>query len=75
MTAAAHKLEVPSAARHYHVFVGRGLLGHLGDLLRHEATAKPGSRCAVITDSHVAPLYAAPVLTSLRAAGFDPMLI
>jgi 3-dehydroquinate synthase len=34
-----------------------------------------GKRCAVVSDSHVAPRYAKTVLASLRAAGFDPVLI
>ena len=58
--------------RSYTVQVGRGLLATLG-----QETAKllKGRQAAVITDSNVAPLYAEPVLASLRAAGKQPTLI
>jgi 3-dehydroquinate synthase len=59
--------------RSYIVQVGRGLLKTLGE----EVNKKLGDRthCAVITDSNVAPLYAEPVLQSLRDAGKVPHLI
>ena len=50
------------------VHVGRGLLGRIGGIA---AGAVRGRRACVVTDSNVGPLHAAPVLASLRAAGFE----
>ncbi len=69
-------LEVRSSARTYHVHVGTGLLeslGHVGAGV--SVSAADGTRCVVITDDRVAPLYADPVLASLRAAGMIPSLV
>ena len=52
----------------YPVHIGRGLLGHCGELLRSTLGL---CRAAVVTDGNVEALYLAPVLESLRAAGFD----
>ncbi|MBE7496805.1 MAG: 3-dehydroquinate synthase [Verrucomicrobiaceae bacterium] len=59
--------------RSYIVQVGRDLLKTTGQ----EVNKKLGdrTRCAVITDSNVAPLYAETVLNSLREAGKQPHLI
>lgn len=53
----------------YRVTVDGGLLGRCGPLL---APVLGPCRAAVISDSTVAPLYLAPVLESLRRAGFHP---
>ena len=37
--------------------------------------AKKGAGCAVVTDEHVAALYAVQVMTSLQAAGYRPALV
>jgi len=58
--------------RSYPIFVGAGLLSALG---RHAADLGLGRRCAVISDGHVAPLYAKPAMASLRSAGFEPLLV
>ncbi len=63
---------VPLAERSYPIFIGDGLLSSLG---RRCAALKLGSRCAVITDRNVAPLYAKKAMASLVAAGFNPSLI
>ena len=55
------------------VNVGPGLLAQLGQLARGAGLA-PG-RAALVTDSNVAPLYAAAVGDALRTAGFRPLLI
>ncbi len=55
------------------VHVGAGILDRVGELAR-EAGLKPG-RAALIADSNVAKLYASRVTTSLKAAGFDAILI
>ncbi|HEY5745473.1 MAG TPA: iron-containing alcohol dehydrogenase, partial [Chryseolinea sp.] len=67
-----HSVPVLLADRSYEVRIGRGLLGLLGEL------AKPlrlGRKCAVITDSIVGGLYGGQTATSLRDAGFDPLLL
>jgi 3-dehydroquinate synthase len=58
--------------RSYPIFVGAGLLSSLG---RRAADLGLGRRCAVISDAHVARLYAKPAMASLRSAGFEPLLI
>ncbi len=47
----------------------------LHDLGKECRALNLGSRCAVITDTNVAPHYAKPALKSLAAAGFEPILI
>lgn len=59
--------------RSYAVHVGGGLLKS-PELLNHEKLAER-TKCAVITDSNVGPLYADTMLESLRAAGKQPQLI
>jgi 3-dehydroquinate synthase len=65
-------VRVPLAGRSYPIYIGRSLLTRLGILCARE---RLGQRCALITDTHVAPLYAEPALNSLAAAGFDPILV
>jgi 3-dehydroquinate synthase len=67
-------VSVPLGDRAYRVCIGKDLLPQLGPLAR-ELGAALGRRCAVITDSNVAPLYAEPVLASLKAAGYEPTLL
>ena len=57
-----------SGGRGYEIRIGRGLLDHLGELLRE---VWDGARAAVVTDSNVAPLYAERAEASLRRAGFQ----
>lgn len=65
---------IPVALRNspYEVLVGEGILSQAG--VEIASVLKP-SRCAVISDSVVAPLYSNTLETSLREAGFDPALI
>jgi 3-dehydroquinate synthase len=65
-------IEVPLARSPYTVHVGPGLLRECGKLT---ATVLPPRRCAVITDSNVAPLHAAAVEESLREAGFPTVRV
>ena len=58
--------------RSYDVVIGSSLLGQTGE--RCAGLGLKG-RCAVITDSTVAPLYADLVLSALKDAGFDPTLV
>lgn len=59
------------ASRAYPVHIGAGLLDQTGPLA---AAATASRTCAVITDSTVERLYAAPVCRSLQEAGFQVFL-
>jgi 3-dehydroquinate synthase len=65
-------VEVPLGQRSYQIKIAPKLLPRLGEECRQ---LKLGARCAVITDAKVGPLYAKVTLQSLRAAGFEPILI
>lgn len=62
-------LTVALPGREYDIVIGRGLLSQAGERVR--AVLPKARKLAVVTDSHVEPLYSAPVLDSLSAAGFD----
>ncbi len=59
-------------ANSYCVHIGSGLLDELGALA---ATAGLRGRCAIITDSHVGPLYADRAEAALRGAGCEPLVL
>lgn len=61
-------IDVKVASCTYPVHVAAGLLARVGELL---APYLAGRRVALVTDSNVAPLYAATVSQSLRAAGAE----
>jgi len=63
---------VPLPRAPYDVHVGAGLLSMAGGLAA--SVLKP-CRCAIITDSHVGPLYAQRVESSLREAGFEAVTL
>ena len=65
-------VQVSLGNRSYPIFIGPKLLPQLGGLC---AKHRLGSRCAVITDRNVGPIYATVALKSLKSAGFDPVLI
>jgi 3-dehydroquinate synthase len=65
-------VKVPLGQRSYQIRIGAGLLPTLG---RECARLGLGARCAVISDSNVAPHYAERARESLSGAGFDPLLI
>jgi 3-dehydroquinate synthase len=67
-----HSVEVRLGARSYLVLIDRGLLGKLPELLSAERFPK---RCAIISDSNVAPLYGEKVQRALRDAGFEALLL
>jgi 3-dehydroquinate synthase len=66
------KVNVSLGQRSYEILIGRGLLSRLG---KECARLKLGRRCAIISDSHVAPHYARAVERSLTQAGFEPLLL
>lgn len=61
-------LEVKVALQSYPVWVEWGLLARLGETL---APHLAGSQVALVTDSHVGPLYGFQASQSLAAAGFE----
>jgi 3-dehydroquinate synthase len=65
-------VKVPLGGRSYPIWIGPRLLDQLGPQC---ARLGLGGRCAIISDSHVAPRYAPAIITSLKGAGFDPLLI
>jgi 3-dehydroquinate synthase len=52
----------------YDILIGGALLGELPGLVAHHC---PAARYAVITDSHVAPLYAEQAVSRMRAGGLQ----
>jgi 3-dehydroquinate synthase len=65
-------VNVPLGNRSYAIKIGTGLLARLG---AECARLKLGARCAIISDTNVAPRYAKAAHTSLAKAGFAPTLI
>jgi 3-dehydroquinate synthase len=65
-------VNVPLGNRSYEIQIGSGLLKDLG---KQCDRLQLGKRCAIISDSNVAPQYAGAVQASLVRAGFDPVLI
>jgi 3-dehydroquinate synthase len=63
-------LTVDLQSRSYPVHIGGNLLPRTAELI-----PALGKRCAVISDSNVAPLYAQTVTASLTAAGIDSHLV
>lgn len=56
----------------YRVLIGPGLLETVGDAIKEKLTP---SRCAIISDTSVAPLFAGKIQKSLASAGFESALI
>lgn len=65
-------VKVPLAGRSYSILIGTRLLSRLGTEC---ARLKLGRRCAVISDSAVAPHFAGIAMQSLADAGFEALLI
>ena len=63
---------MPLDERAYSILINPGLLGQLGNECRKIGL---GHRCAILTDTHVAALYARKAELSLRSAGFEPVTI
>ena len=58
-----------NTAKPYDILIGKGLIQRAGELCREVSRA---ARVLIVSDSHVAPLYADEVAASLSAAGFIP---
>lgn len=69
---ALHEVSVGLSHSPYKALIGARALQSSGDLIA--SVAKP-CRCVVVTDSHVAPLYADAVEASLSRAGFLPVRV
>ena len=68
----ARTVRVNLAERSYDILIGHGLLDSTG---QNAAELLKRKRCAVVTDSNVAPLHARPVLDSLARSGIEATLI
>jgi 3-dehydroquinate synthase len=56
----------------YEVIVGEGILSRVGEFIRQ---VLPTGKCALITDSNVAPLYGDILLDSLKKSGIETVSI
>ena len=65
-------IEVRPGQHSYRVLIGRGLLETVGNTIKEKLAP---TRCAIISDTNVAPLLARKVQKSLASAGFEPTLI
>jgi len=65
-------VKVPLGKRSYSIQIAPGLLARLGAECRKLGL---GRRCAIITDTNVAPRFAKAAAGSLKKAGFEPVLI
>ena len=65
-------VQVPLGTRSYSIKIGSRLLATLGE---EAAQLGLSRRCAIISDSKVAPLCAGAAEQSLAKAGFEPFLI
>ena len=64
-------VKVPLSVRSYQIEIGTGNLKHVGPLL---ASAGNVSRCEILTDENVLPLYAQRVVDYITASGIDAAL-
>ncbi len=69
---ASHTVRVNLSDRSYDILIGHGLLGEIGKLAAERLGRKRG---VVVTDSHVGPLYARAVQTSLAEAGISAFVV
>jgi 3-dehydroquinate synthase len=66
-----HDVKVDLGDRSYPIRIGSGILETLGDACK---AAGLKGKCLIVTDEHVAPLYADRVFQTLEKAGFQPAL-
>jgi len=64
--------EISGPVYRYPTLIGANLLGLLGQYTREYL---PRERCAIVSDTNVAPLFADLVIRNLTSAGFEPTLI
>src|SRR5687767_3538729 len=63
---------VALAARSYEIVIGSSVNRQIGERCH---ALKLGTRCAIISDSNVARRYENAIQTSLRASGFQPVVV
>jgi len=66
------RMEVRIGNHFYPVLIDAGLVATVGDVIKEKV---PPTRCAVISDANVAPLFADRIQGSLMSTGFEPVLI
>src|SRR5256714_179747 len=64
--------EVRAGQSSYPVLIGSGLLEGIGELVGEKLAP---SRCAIVSDTNVAPGFAGKIQNGLSTAGFEPLLI
>lgn len=64
--------EVRTGQHSYRVLIGSSLLETVGDAIKEKLAP---SRCAIISDTSVAPLFSGKIQKSLASAGFESALI
>jgi 3-dehydroquinate synthase len=64
-------VEVKSARHSYPVLIAPGLLGDAGRMLKERL---PTGRCAIVSDTHVGPLFAGALAKNLRSADYEAKL-
>jgi 3-dehydroquinate synthase len=65
------KIVVPLKERSYPIWIGEESLSALPSEAQR---LKFGSRCVIVTDSNVAPLFSDSLAQQFRSAGFDPLI-
>ena len=65
-------IEVRTGQHSYRVLIGYQLLETIAGAIKEKLSP---SRCAIISDTNVAPLFAERIRKSLTPAGFEPALI
>ena len=66
------KVEVPLGSRGYSILIGPGVIDDAGAEI---ARLAPATKCAIVTDANVAPLYLDRLTASLDKAGLRPTAI
>lgn len=65
-------INIQSAAHPYRAVIGSGLLAAVAEVVKETL---PATRCAIITDTNVGPLFGGGLAKNLRSAGYEPKLI
>jgi 3-dehydroquinate synthase len=65
------KINIKAGSQQYPVYLGRGLLNNMGDILSRHLPLRP---LMLVSDRNVSSYYAHKCLQSLRRAGYQPFL-
>jgi 3-dehydroquinate synthase len=63
---------VSTGGKEYEAIVGPNLLDNVGSIIANKIAP---ARCAIISDTNIAPIFGERVKKSLTSAGFDPIVI